>query len=1223
MILKRQWLIAVLAAVVLLGSAHRLFGQADQGNISGVVQDPSGAVIANAAVTLTNIDLGQVSKAKTDGAGVFTFPPSKIGSYKLSATAPGFETTTQSNLHLSIQQHLNVTVTLKPGAAAETVTVTTEAPLMQTQDVSVGQTMDTETINSIPLNGRNWIYIAQLSAGTAVADGSRGGGKGDFEANGQRAEENNFVLDGVDNNANVVDFYNGASFVVNPPPDALAEFKVQTSNYSAEFGHSAGAAVIASIKSGSNNIHGSLWEYVRNTALDIHDWTNSHPTSVNGLQQVPAYHDNQFGATLGGPLWKNKLFLFGDLQATRIAMAESGTYTVPTARMRAGDFGELLTAANTSDGNVHQLYSQSATAASQPYANNCMVTSSSCTFTSGGFSAPTLNATAVKLLGYYPTATNTKLYNNYSAQRPISDDTFQWDLRMDYTASAKDTAYSRYSYFNEVGHNAPPLGAILDGGGFGDDGKQKDYGANFMFSETHVFTNTLTNEARFGFNYLHTGFQHPNASVDGFAATVGLGGIPGGKLNGGLPAVTVNGLTSFGSPTWSTTDEHENVYQIIDNVTKIAGKHSLKAGVIFMNVRFSTLQPQFSRGQYNYSGLYTSAIAGGSQVSNTGWGAADFLLNQQHDAGLSNEVTNGDQRSNNGVYFQDDWRVNQKLTVNAGIRWEFFQPYQDVGGFQAAFVPDPSTFTFNKTTGLGSGKAKYLIPSESWTYAQTIMNNATYSPNYSTVLTNDGITATQVSDPHLLNAQKKNFAPRLGISYAMNPKTTVRGGFGIFYGGLESVGYWPNLGENYPFQFTGTFSPAGCGATSCPTDGISMTTGFASIIAAGFASNTTGLTMRGAEMNPKTPYTEGWNLSAERGITNDMVLTASYVGNTSRHLLLIVDGNSQVAVAANGQGSNSQRPFPNSGGASNVLNQGQSMYNSLQTKLEKRMSHGYNLLATYTWSHSLDDVDTPLGSSGDSGQVSSNLVPFKHDWSQSPWDTRHRFTFNALYEIPFGKGRKFLNDNAILDTLVGGWSVNAMFTVQTGNFFTVYPTNYSYTAAGVSYSSNNPSNVSTRAIQRGNPYKGGGTSYLPIQSGNATCPTTVKNAKNWYNPCAFQNPWNASSNGDTSSSNHPLTAGNYVTDLPTILGYSGGRRNQIAGPGYERVNASIFKNFKVYREHKLEFRTDVFNLFNTPALANPNNTGIGSNGGQITGVRNLQNHAPDSRFFQLSARYAF
>ena len=1189
---KRRGIFSLLVLFLLLAPARMMFAQQDQGTIAGVVQDPTGAVVSDASVTLTNVDLGQVIKSKSDAAGNFTFPTVKIGSYSITVGAPNFETTTQTNLHLSIQQHLNIVITLKPGAVSENVTVTTEAPLLQTEDGSVGQTMNSETINSVPLNGRNWVYIAQLSAGTAVSDGARGGGKGDFEANGQRAEENNFILDGVDNNANVVDFYNGASYVVNPPPDALAEFKVQTSDYSAEFGHSAGAVVNASIKSGSNSFHGSAWEFLRNTVFDNHDW------NPNGYQPIPNYHDNQFGVTLGGPFWKNKLFFFGDAQATRVTFGEQGTYWVPSALERTGNLSELLNPSLTSDGYAHQIYIQDPTGetAPIPVPNNDLST-----YAGGSL----LNATALKFLNYYPKAnTNgTSLYNNYIAQRPVLDNTFQWDARLDYTVGAKDNTYARYSYWNEVGHNAPPLGNILDGGGFGDDGKQKDYGANFMFSETHLFTPTFTNEARFGFNYLHTGFIPPNSEVTGFAASVGFGGIPEGPENGGLPGVSVSGISGFGTPGWSTTDEHENVYQIIDNVTKIWGNHTVKAGVSFQNIRFSTLQPQNSRGSYNYNGALSQNVVAGSPVQHTGSGIADFLLDSQHDAGLSNEVTNGDQRSNNGVYVEDDWRLNRKLTLNLGLRWEFFQPYQDVGGFQASFVPDASTFSFDATTGFGSGKANYLIPSESWDYAQTIMNNASYSPNYATVLARDGITPVKTSDPHLLKAQHANFAPRVGFSYSQDAKTVVRGGFGIFYGGLESVGYWPNLGENYPFQFTGTFTPAGCGTNNCPGDGITIGNGFSSIIAAGFASNTTGLTMRGTEAAPKTPYTEGWNLSLERSLSSDIVATASYVGNTGRHLLTNIDGNSPLAAAAPGHGSNNQRPFPDAGGSANVVNEGISTYHALQSKIEKRMSHGYNLLATYTWSHSLDDVDTPLGSGGDSGNSNYYLVPLKYDYSNSPWDTRHRLTFNALYQLPFGKGRQFLNTNAIADAVVGGWSVNTTFTAQTGNYFTVYP-------SGIE----TPSNIGSRAIRTGNPYSAGGTA----PNSSVTCPTSVKNHEHWFNPCAFANPWDA-----TAGSPHELLPGNFLTNLGTIASYVGGRRNQITGPGFNRVNASIFKSFNVYHESKLDFRADIFNVLNTPALGNPSDSNIDANAGQITGTRSLQRYSPDSRFIQLSLRFAF
>ncbi len=1218
---RNRRVIAVFALAFLLAQVRLLFGQADQGTITGVAQDPSGAVIGNADVTLTNVDEGIVLKSRTDGAGIFIFSPVKIGNYSVMIAASGFETTTQTNIHVSIQQRLSVTVTLKPGSASQTVTVTDEAPLMQTQEGSVGQTMDTKTIDSVPLNGRNWVFIAQLAAGAVPPEGSRGAGKGDFNANGQRAEQNNFILDGVDNNANVVDFYNGASFVAQPPPDALAEFKVQTSDYSAEFGHSAGAVVNASIKSGTNSLHGSAWEYLRNTAFDIRNWNDSPD------KPVAPYHENQFGATLGLPIFKNKLFFFGDAQANRIAFSETNTYSVPSDKERVGNFSEILDTNLTGGSTGIQLYHQTAGAPPAAIAGNRL-----------DESGIPMNATALKVLSLYPepNANNGKLLNNYIVQRPAVDNTFQWDVRMDWTATTKDTAYSRYSYWNEMGYYTPPLGPILDGGGFGDDGTQKDMGQNFMFSETHVFTPSLTNEFRLGYNYLHTGFQHPNAANLDFASSVGFGGIPSAPLNGGLPYVTVSGISSFGSPEWSTTDEHENVYQIIDNVTKIAGSHALKAGVSFSNIRFSTLQPQQSRGSYNYCGVncstggeYTSNL----NESNTGYGVADFLLDSQYSAGLSNEVTNGDQRWDDAVYFQDDWRITPKLTVNLGMRWELFQPYQDIGGYQASYnMTGPSSL--DTATGFGTGSAQYQIPSEAKSYAEAIFDQTaaacgdnTDKCTFPEVAAADNMTIKYTDDPRIVESQKINFAPRVGLAYSPNGKTSIRAGYGIFFGGLESTGYYPNLGENYPFQYVGNFPSASCGTFNCPTDGITIGNGFATIIANGFASNVTNLTLRGSDPRAKTPYTESYNLSVERGITNDLVFTVSYVGNVSRHLQIFPDPNNPLALMNPSNSSQPTRPLPDFGGSSYTAYGGASNYNSLQAKIEKRMSHGFNMLATYTWSHALDDAPTPLGTTGDSGFRQTNLVPIGMDYASSGFDTRQRLTLNAYYDLPFGLGRPYLNQNRLLDIAIGGWSANATFVAQSGNPFTVTP-------SGIS----SPNNGGTRAIRIKDQYASGGTfqSPNPNLANPATgvqCATKTRNRTNWYNPCSFINPWDP--NQPTYEQDHyiPVSADDpnatsttmpvYVTDLSSVLGYLGGVRDNAIGPGYERVNMSMFKNFKIIREQTLQFRADAFNLFNTPSLADPSTANTSSSGGTINSPRALQHLTPDSRFFQLALRYQF
>ncbi len=1196
----RNCLLFILLAICVAPNA--VMAQADQGSITGLVQDLSGAILSHANVTLTSLDTGFVLKTKTDDSGVYVFSPVKIGNYRVTATAPSFGTTTKTDLHLSIQQRLNVVVTLKPGAATETVTVTSEEPLMQTQESSVGQTMDAKTINSIPIAGGNWVYIAQLAAGAVPPQGSRGGGKGDFNSNGQRAEQNNFILDGVDNNVNVVDFYNGASYAAQPPTQALAEFKLQTSDYSAEFGHSAGSVVNASLKSGTNSIHASAWEYVRNTIFDIKDW-NFLPD-----QPVSPYHDNLFGVTLGLPIIRNKLFFFGDVQVHRVSYSTTTTQTVPSMKERTGDLSELLDPNINGYGYPIRVYYQTPSAPPQQFPNNNM----------NGIPGVTPNATALAILNLYPmpNANNGQLWNNYVAPLPAVDNTFQWDARMDWNINAKDNSYSRFSYGNEPAYYAPPLGPILDGGGFGT-GANKNLSENFMLSETHVFTPTLTNEIRAGYNYMHTGFTQANASNPGFAGSLGFGGIPGGTLNGGLPSVSIYGISGFGSPNWSPTDEHENVYQILDNVTKIAGNHALKMGVNFQSVRFSTLQPQQSRGSYNYNGYATWDLSS----YNAGFGIADFLLDSMNGgAGLSNKISNGDARWYDALYFQDDWRITPKLTVNLGVRWDYYQPYKDVGGYQASYNPT-GPVSLNTTTGIGSGSAQYLIPAEGKAYAQSIFQQTgNLFPN---LLAQDNISLVYTGDPHIIKAQHTNFAPRLGISFSLDGKTVIRAGYGIFYGGLESLGYWPNLGENYPFQYASNYPAPSCGTYSCPGNGITIANGFSPYLSGGFANDVSSLTLRGSDLKAKTPYTQDYNLSVERSITRNMVATVSYVGDNSHHLQVFPDPNNPLALVNPQNSPQSTRPFPDFGGSSYTSYSANSNYNSLQTKLEKRFSGGNSLLATYTWSHALDDSVTPLGSNGDWGYRNSNLIPIRMDYSNTPFDTRHRFTFDASYDLPFGWGRKFLNRHGIVNAILGGWSTNTTFQAQTGNPFTVFPTGLSAAAGGQAF-----------AVKIKDPFAAGGTWVNPDPTiSGPTCAARTRTRANWYNPCSFVNPWNpndfqyepqhyiptSSSDPNYPQAQQPV----YVTSLASVIGYLGGSRDQVYGPGYQRVNMSVFKNFRLYREQNLQFRCDIFNLFNTPSLALPSDISLDSKGGNITSPRFFQNLTPDARFFQLSMKYEF
>lgn len=1148
--------------------SKQALAQVDQGAVTGVVKDSTGATIPDSTVVLTNTDNGLVLTDKADGSGVYTFAPVKIGNYKITASHPGFSTLTQENVHVDVQQRRAVDLVLPAGSVGEVVNVTAAPPLLQTEEASTGQVIDAKTIDQTPLNGRNWVYIAQLTAGVAPPSGSRGAGKGDFNANGQRAEQNNFILDGIDNNTNVVDFLGGASYVIRPPPDALAEFKVQTGSYSAEFGHSAGAAVNASIKSGTNQIHGNLWEYIRNDAFDIREYFN--PT-------VSKYRQNQFGATLGFPIFKNKLFFFGDTEANRIVFAQNHTgITVPTALMRQGNFSELLNPTFSGTPNGIKLY-QPGSGGITPIQGNILAPSQ-------------INATAQKLLNLYPlpNINNGNFANNYQTTTNDTDNTFQYDARMDYNASAHDLAFARWSYTHEPGNRPGVFGPILDGGGFGDTGQIVNLGEQFALSETHIFNSSLTNEARFGYTYGHFAQLQQNINTN-LSSQLGLGGIPFGPLNGGLPNVAVSGITSFGSPTFYVSNEYQNNYQILDNITKVLGNHTIHAGVNFQHIRFSTEQPTQSRGSYNYTGLYTSRPG----TSNTGFGVADFLTDNQHNAAISNLFNTDDVRWNRAIYAQDTWRATTALTLDYGLRYEYAQPYIERHDHQAAFFVD--------TVGVGTGTGSYNIPIS--------QQNVALPAAFTNLLVANNIKLNYTADRSIVQSAKLNFAPRIGAAYRAGSKTAIRAGYGIFFGGLESAGYYPNLGENFPFEFDSNFNPVGnvnntsanCLPGNCPTDGITLATGFTNAINAGLINSIATPNLRGSDPKVKTPYSQQFNLSVEYSITNKIIVNLAYVGSNGRHLIVFPDPNSPATLANPTVNTQNLRPFPGFGGASYSSYAGDSNYNSVQAKFERRASKGLSFLGTYTYGHSLDDAPTPLGSTGDGGYRGTNVLPIQYDYSNSPFDVRHRVTVNGNWELPVGKGRGYMNNAPrAVDYLIGGWSASLVFRAQTGEPFTVGTANYTA-----------PGGATSHALRVAAPFS---TNIAPpVNGGTTTCPNQVRTAAHWYNPCAFANPV-------LTGNDIPVGA---IIRGAAALPYLGSPRNNWYAPGYERVDMSLFKSFTTFREQSFQFRIDGFNILNTPSFGTPSVANDASNGGQITSSRSFQSFTPDSRFFQFAGRYFF
>nr|WP_183792115.1 TonB-dependent receptor [Edaphobacter lichenicola] len=1152
-------------ALVCCCCARSAIGQVDQGAITGVVQDSSGAAVAGARVTVTNVDTGLVLEGSANSSGVYVFSPLKIGNYIVSATAKGFQTTKQENLHLDAQQRLNIVISLKLGSVSEVVTVTEAPPLLETQTSGVAQVISSETINNTPLNGRNFVYIAQLTAGVAPPLGNtRGSGTGDFVANGQRAEQNNFILDGVDNNTNLVDFLNGSSYIIRPPPDALSEFSLQTSNFSAEFGHSAGAVLSASIKSGTNQIHGSVWEYVRNTSLDAKNW--------NALT-IPPYHENQFGATLGFPIIKNRLFYFGDTEANRIAYSNPGTYSVPTALMRQGNFSELLNAGL--NGQSVQLY--------QPNSGGGASNKLSCNGENNVFCTNQINTVAQNILKLYPlpNANGGKTFNNYVVNVPTHNNTFQWDQRLDWNISAKDQAYVRYSYVHQIAQNGLPLGDPLDGSGYGGE-YDVNLAQNFVGSETHIFSSTLTNEFRFSFNAGRFSFLQPNANVD-LSPTLGLGGIPFTPNEGGLPLGIVYGIANWGSQ--GTSNESQNVYQILDNVSKTLGNHSLKAGVSFQAIRFFYRYAPSNLGNYYFTGLYTSDP---TVSATTGSGVADFLADQMNTGAISSAPNVNDAQWYDSVYFQDDWKVSPRLTLNLGVRYDYYEPFKENSGSQENFIPDVNSL------GIGTGSGTVIFPKK-------IQNTVALGSVFPGILTKDHIGIQYVDNERLTSAQLSNFAPRVGVAYQLDPQTVVRAAYGIFYGGLESNG-GTNIGDNFPFRGQININPKSCSLGNCPSNGITLESGMSAYLGNGILNAVSSPGFHAVDSQIKTPYTMNYNLSFQRQLTPNLAATISYVGNSSRHLGTYADPNAVRALYPAGTSTQQFQPFPDLGGIGTIHYGGVSTYNSLQAKAEKRTSHGLSFLATYTWAHAMDDTGSAGGLSTGIGDRQRALIPLIDELTNSVYDIRNRFTLNGNYIFPFGKGRTYLNHSEWVDLIAGGWASSLTWVSQSGTPFTVDANNSG--AAGAT--DNRRANVVRDAFSTGGSPDPSNTSLTP-----ADCPTSVRNRTNWYNPCAFANPL---------PGNLITTP---VTDTATAIEYLGGKSNQIYGPGYYGVNMSLFKNFTTWREQYLQFRADGFNVLNHPTLANPSTYNINSNGGNITGPKSFQNNTPDARFFQLSLKYAF
>jgi len=1145
--------LSALFVLMVLTVATPLWAQKDAGAIVGLVRDASGAVVTGAKVTVTDVDRGIQLTLSTNNEGEYVASPLRIGRYSVTVEKQGFKRAVAGPVQVNIQDRVGVDLKLEPGAPTEIVTVTGQRPQLETETSELGQVVDSRRINALPLNGRNYAQLALLGAGVAPAEpGSRVETTFGFSANGARSLQNNFLLDGIDNNANLGDVLNGSAYVVQPSVDAIAEFKVQTNAYSAEFGRGNGAIMNAVIKSGTNQIHGDVFEFLRNEKFD----------AINAFDsgQQP-YKQNQFGFTLGGPIIKNKTFFFGDYEGLRIRQGLPQLSTVPTQDEIAGNFsgfltntvapqvdpdsglpidgttaldcsgnptfnGEIfntrLTQNNRSDLNPNGLCGVPiGTSGGQP--TNI--------FTGNSGTNTPIDALAARLAALFPPPNSDLPGGNFLSDPKRTESQNKFDVRIDHTFREKDNFFARFSYGKDNNFLPSPFNNVLDGGSF-QDGFSENSARGLAASEVHTFRNNLINEFRFGFNHLKSHRFNLNFNVD-VSKQLGFPGVPFGPNIGGLPSIGfADGTAAIGSSGFLPSIEKQHSYVFTDNLSWTRGRHAAKFGAELRFEQFTIFQPASPRGDMSFGSDFTDNPA---SPGSGGESIATFLLGIP-DGGDITSLHNVDYRRQiYAVYGLDDIKVTPRLTLNLGLRYELFTTIKEAND-QAA------TFDFKSLSLIvPSGQKQQLTP--------TLATELNVQRNGSR---------------GLISPDRNNFAPRIGLAYQLTDKLVLRSGYGIFYGGQENGPFSnPSPGFNPPFFDSQAFSTP-CSAPSANPAGLDCSISAENsglplnVLAQGFPANSLSdpNTPNLYSLDPRlvTPYTQQWHMGLEYQLPHDTVLEVSYGGSRGLKLFAFYNGNQTTPTADASQATAPRRPANNAApGATGPCtletpdncnpaldttigtfrSNTQSNYNSLQARLEKRFSHGLQFEAAYTFAHALDNASSASLGSVNNGDFRDQRFP-NAEYGNADFDVRHRFVFSYVYDLPFGRGRMFAkNSSGIVNQILGNWQMTGVFSAATGNYYTA-----------------------TDIVSVSNSDCGGTVGFncaRPNLVGNPNASPCVPGTL--FNTCAFED-----------------------NNVQGTFGNAG--RNIIQGPGYKTWDTSLVKQFPIGEQTRVEFRAEFFNALN-------------------------------------------
>jgi len=1163
-----------------------LLAQRDLGTITGTITDPQGSGVPSAKVTILENATGLTYSVNTNETGEFIRPLLKPGTYSVTVEAAGFRKAEQKNILVTAGDRIGVNITLQLGDITQTVEVASEAPLLQTESATQGANVNMAAVTQLPLGGqRTFTYLARLAPGVLPAEqGARDAQGGGFAANGVRSTgENNFLLNGVDNNVNVIDFINQTSFVIGPSVEAIGELHILTNGYNAEYGRAAGGVLDAQLKSGTNSVHGVLFENLQNTDLDANRWENNW----SNLPRPPV-KQNQFGAAAGGPIIKNKLFIFGDYQGTRIKTAGGvvqnlgfgGLYTIPTPAMINGDFSAILGPTLGTDPISGQTvaYNQIFDPTTTKCLSNCGTSNATYTrtpFPGNRIPVSQMDPAARKIASLYPAPNQALKPNDYPQQdyavlTPGTLSTDQGDGRVDYHIDEKNSLFGSISWSDTSKTNASPFQGALDGANF-YGASEIDLGRNAQISYTRIWKPTLISETRIGFSRLVTARTQANADSDEFTA-MGIGGYnPTGPLNGGLPQFGMGRYSQIGANDWLPTKEYSNVWDFIQNVAINKGSHALKFGGEYRPIQFPFFQVPYPHGEMNFSNNETAlpsnisdkgalGAKAGTFSGDTGDPFASFLLGSLNGGQISTTNFISSTRKAWAFYAQDDWKVTPKLTLQLGVRYELWTPIGERFARQSNFNYDTLTLDIPK----GPNQDEPLPPNFNQDYT---FNGITYKALFPSVKVSRGVV-----DQYMIPWDKYDIGPRIGMAWNIRAKTVIRAAFGIFYGGEEQQGGNPNRGESAPFNKSPQLNRPS-GVNSFDPNPFFANGNWTNGIATGFPVNVfttqpvSSLQFRSVSQDFRNPMVQKWNLTLQQQLPSQMALEVGYQGNHQSHQLLQPDFNAFYNFGTTASiNSNDLRPVPEIGSISGTSSFGFGNYHAMTAKLEKRLTAGLQFITSYTWGHALANSGTTLsGSSGFGYRDNRNIST---SYANAAWDIRHNFTTGFNYDIPFGRGKKYgASLNRVVDGLVGGWMVNGIFTFHTGQPFTVR--------------SNGCQGVWANCYP----------DLVPGKNPNAA-PAGGRRAEEWFDVTNFLSPAS-------------LTQGN----LGLQTNY---------GPSTHNVDFSIAKNFKFTERWKLQFRGESFNLANTPQFSLPNNNLQDPNFGKVTSTS-----AGTERHLQFALRLEF